>query len=392
MDQWCFVLTIHHAAYDAWSIPLLLKQVERAYQGKPLPQQPFAPYLHLLKAKDEEQLRVWNGQIPKTVASCIHEVIWSKCQGQPAALAVASWDGDLTYGELDHLSSKFAAHLANDRRVNLGDCVPLLFEKSKWIVVAMLAVLKTGVAFVLLDPSHPIQRLQSIFATVKACLLLCSSKQTACAVEVAEKVVVLDDQIQFRDVHDKLFRSGEPFGPAYAVFTSGTTATPKGVVITHASYLTSAKSHIKAFRLGLTSRILQFASFSFDASILEILSTLLARGSLCIPSEEEKLNNIAGCIRQFGVKWLHLTPTVARLLRPEDVTSVTSLVLVGEKMSEADVATWAPKVKLISGKRNCDKLRYLTSSWTPETWSQYRLAAATVNTTMEQPVHTELEM
>ncbi|KAJ5642798.1 hypothetical protein N7490_006798 [Penicillium lividum] len=99
----------------------------------------------LLSKADMLKLEEWNRVVPD----------------RPDAPAVCAWDGDLTYGELDALSSVLAAHLA-ERGVGPEIFVPLCFEKSRWTTVAMLGVMKAGGAFVLLDLSHPPARLRGI--------------------------------------------------------------------------------------------------------------------------------------------------------------------------------------------------------------------------------------
>jgi non-ribosomal peptide synthetase component F len=87
---------------------------------------------------------------------------------------VCAWDGDLTYGELDALSSALAEHLA-ERGVGPEVFVPLCFEKSRWTIVAMVGVMKAGGMFVLLDPSHPAARLRGICRDVSATLIMAST-------------------------------------------------------------------------------------------------------------------------------------------------------------------------------------------------------------------------
>ncbi|KAK1912701.1 hypothetical protein P3342_004637 [Pyrenophora teres f. teres] len=121
--------------------------------------------------EDRQQLWAWNQNVPPAIERCIHDLFTEQARARPDAPAIAAWDGELTYGELDALSSKLAGHL-----VQLGvkpeDVVPLCFEKSMWTVVAMLAVLKAGGAFLLLDPSLPKERLKSMCSTTE-CRLYC---------------------------------------------------------------------------------------------------------------------------------------------------------------------------------------------------------------------------
>ncbi|KAE8868654.1 hypothetical protein PTNB29_02565 [Pyrenophora teres f. teres] len=114
--------------------------------------------IEITTPEDRQQLWVWNQNVPPAVERCIHDLFTEQAAARPDAPAICAWDGELTYGELDALSSKLAGHLVQ-LGVKAEDVVPLCFEKSMWTVVAMLAVLKAGGAFLLLDPSLPTERL-----------------------------------------------------------------------------------------------------------------------------------------------------------------------------------------------------------------------------------------
>ncbi|EOA91164.1 uncharacterized protein SETTUDRAFT_65284, partial [Exserohilum turcica Et28A] len=117
----------------------------------------------------------WNHSLPPTIERCVHDLYMDQVKSQPKADAICAWDGGMTYEELDERSSRLAHHL-----VGLGvrpeSIVLLCFEKSKWVVVAMLAVLKAGGAFAPLEPNHPASRHQEIFEQTKARIVLTSAQ------------------------------------------------------------------------------------------------------------------------------------------------------------------------------------------------------------------------
>ncbi|KAL8974053.1 MAG: hypothetical protein Q9197_001709 [Variospora fuerteventurae] len=305
--------------------------------------------INLLSEEDAQQLKRWNGGAPKAHTKCIHDLILEKCMDRPGALAILAWDGELTYGEVNDLSSRLAARLIM-AGVMPQTLVPLYFEKSKWVPVAMLAVLKVGAAFVLLDHSHPTHRLLHIYHDIDAKFVISSASLSSKARELSNSVIAFgDDDVRSWDTTSYSLPKVEPCDLAYVQFTSGTTDRPKGVLIEHEAYCSSAKAHVEAFSLNHGSRVLQFASYSFDANLIENLSTLLAGGCICIPSENERYDNISAAIRRFKVNWLHLTPVVARLIHPRDVPTVKTLVLVGDKMSNTNITTWTPYVSLMCG-------------------------------------------
>ncbi|KAI1521240.1 EntF Non-ribosomal peptide synthetase module, partial [Pyrenophora tritici-repentis] len=109
------------------------------------------------------------------VERCVHELFADQAKEQPQAPAICAWDGEMTYGELDELSSRLARHLVKVG-VEVEDVVPLCFEKSMWTVVAMLAVLKAGGAFAPLDPDYPASRHDEVFRQTKARVVLASDQ------------------------------------------------------------------------------------------------------------------------------------------------------------------------------------------------------------------------
>jgi amino acid adenylation domain-containing protein len=296
--------------------------------------------------EDQRQLQEWNRTVPARVDRCVHALVEERCRAQPDAPAVCAWDGDLTYGELDALSSALAAHLA-ERGVGPEVFVPLCFEKSRWTTVAMIGVMKAGGAFVLLDPSHPRGRLQGICQTVSAPLVVSSAANQSLAGELAAAVVVVgDDETAWRSPSQAWAGPAvTPDNALYAVFTSGSTGTPKGVVITHDAYCTGALIHGPSLGLDSHSRVFQFSSYAFDNSISDNLTTLLVGGCICVPSDAAR-NNCGLAIREFRATLCFLTPTVARILKPEHLPELSTVILMGEPPAASDIDQWGGKVRL----------------------------------------------
>lgn len=303
-----------------------------------------------LSPEDHGQLQQWNATVPQRVDRCMHELIAERCRAQPDAPAVCAWDGDFTYGELDRSSSALAAHLAG-LGVGPGGFVPLLFEKSRWTPVALLGVMKAGGAFVLLDPSHPRARLEGICRQVSARLILASVAQSPSAEQLAEQVVTVgSDESMWRSSSNAFGGSAVvPDSALYAVFTSGSTGVPKGIVIPHSAYCTSALSQSQALGLSEYSRVFQFSSYAFDVSILEHLATLLAKACICIPSDADRYSNIGVAASKLRVTWAELTPSTAKMLHSSDLAALETLVLIGEPVTSSDISRYIGQVDLKNG-------------------------------------------
>ena len=175
-----------------------------------------------------EQIRSWNQSPLEPVWRCIHELVTEQANHAPNELAVDSWDGKLTYGELDGLSDQLASNL-RQKGVRNETKVPICFEKSKWAVIAILAVLKAGGAFVPLDPAYPLDRLRLLVAATKAPILLASTSNTSLlAHDVADIVEVGEQTSADWPMADLVGMDTVPNNTAYVLYTSGSTGTPKG--------------------------------------------------------------------------------------------------------------------------------------------------------------------
>ncbi|KAF4226748.1 hypothetical protein CNMCM8980_008186 [Aspergillus fumigatiaffinis] len=213
----------------------------------------------------------------------------------------------------------------------------------------MLGVMKAGGAFVLLDPAHPAARLQGICQTVSASIVVASATQAPTAEPWAARVVAVGtDEVTWRSTNDACKSSVTPNTALYAVFTSGSTGSPKGAVIPHASFSTGALTHGNHLSLTHQSRVLQFASYGFDVSISDHLTTLIFGGCVCVSSEEALRNDLVKCMSTHKVNWAHITPSVVRSLQPREVPGLELLALIGEPMSQMDVYTWARQVRLVN--------------------------------------------
>lgn len=303
--------------------------------------------LDICSQHDKNVLFGWNNDIPERLDARVDEMIFHQNCQDPSHVAVSSWDGELTYGELDRLSSSLAGHLA-EQGVRCGMFVPLCFEKTKWTVIAMLGVIKAGGAYVLLDPSYPSKRMESICQDVEATILVASHQTIEKVQELVDNVVVVDETSPIWSGNPDWSRPVNSQDALYAAFTSGSTGRPKGIVVEHGAFCTRALANGALLELNKHSRVLQFASYAFDVSHRDILFTLIHNGTICIPSDTDRVNNLELFINRHQVNWASITPSVAGLLDPKAVPTLQTLVLAGEAMSAAHLSTWADKVQLMN--------------------------------------------
>lgn len=118
--------------------------------------------------------------------------------------------------------------------------------------------------------------------------------------------------------------------------------------MSHGAFVSSATEHSKALSINAKSRVMQFANYTYDVSMGEILTTLMVGGCVCVPSEEQRMGNLAGAINDLRVNWIFLTPTVAGFLKPSEVPGLKTLVLGGEHATAENFSTWAERLNLIN--------------------------------------------
>ncbi|KAF2498220.1 peptide synthetase [Lophium mytilinum] len=299
-------------------------------------------------------LNNWNAAVPPNLTTCMHDIISEQAAKNPDKIAITSWDGELSYRQVDEKSTSLAHHLRS-LGVEVGSHVPLCFEKSMWTVVAVLGVMKAGGAFVLTDPSQPEERLKNMVHQTGANVVVTSPTQKELGQRIAPFATIITVSAELFSVLKKDSGKAEldalppvPLSSTlYIIFTSGSTGTPKGVVIPHAAFTSGAlpRAHIVGYRSH--SRVLDFASYAFDVSIDCMLCTLAAGGCICVPSDASRLNDLSGAIRSMNVNMAHMTPSVARVLEPGVLESLEVLGLGGESVSASDASEWGRKTRVI---------------------------------------------
>ena len=320
------------------------------------------PSLH-----DLDSIWKWNSFVPKPVNFRVQDVIAHRVSMSPSALAIDSWDGRLLYSDLDRLSSILAYQLNTVYGVKHGQPVFIMFEKSLWTSVAVLASIKAGSMFVLLNPHLPLERLKHLTAGVQAHVALSSPSRSCLAKQLCSEVVIVDENALFfqniKSLEESHASSKEtlPSSLLYALFTSGSTGTPKLISVSHSNLLSALESQAAFLQMDENTRYLDFASYSFDVSIHHMLATFTVGACLCIPSEESRANRLEASMAEMRVNFAHMTPSSTRLIDPRRVPSLKTLVVIGERVSYKLVELWTPHVTLINayGPAECSVISTL---------------------------------
>lgn len=287
---------------------------------------------------------------PGVHSECIHWLLQKRAAHQPNSQAITAPDASYTYIELDRASSCLAEHFLS-LGVKRHSMVALCFQKSALAVVAMLATLKAGGVCVPLDPGHPIGRHRAVLDKAKAELIVHDAASRHSIADLSAQQLELSHPllasfIQTVNPRQPINPHSQPSDAAWVIFTSGSTGTPKGIVLEHVSICSSAIETGPVLGIDRFSRVFQFAAYTFDVSVEEIVFTLSLGGCVCVPSEADRLSNLAQSINELQATWIDMTASVARLIEPSEVPSLRTLNSGGELLGQDLIEKWADHVSL----------------------------------------------
>ncbi|MFI7323058.1 amino acid adenylation domain-containing protein, partial [Streptomyces venezuelae] len=297
----------------------------------------------------------WNDTDRPVATGTLGELFDAQARRTPDAPAVIGADRQWTYAELARAADRLA-HGLLARGVGRGDLVGVVMERSVDVVAVLLGVARAGAAFVPVDPAYPAERIAHVLTDAQPALVVCTT--------VTEPVVPVTRAGPERWVHDDApdsvpegvvplsGRPPRPGGPgpchvsdaAYVIYTSGSTGTPKGVVVTHGGIANLATGQIERFAVRPSSRVLQLASWSFDAAVSEMCMALLSGAALVVVDGDRlpphgSLDELAA---EFGITHMTVPPSVLGTVDALPDT-VETLVVAGEECPPRLARRWSDR-------------------------------------------------
>jgi len=289
--------------------------------------------LQLLTADERRRMLVdWNDTARPLPDCTVIDLFHDQVRHRPGAIALSAGATQITYAELAQRVTTLAATL---RAQGAGPevLVALQLERGVDAIVALLAVLESGAAYLPIDPAYPEERIRFML-------------------EDARPLLVIEQGLAIRacGTPEPARASRGTSDLAYVIYTSGSTGRPKGVQLEHRGLTNFIRAFAEIMQVTPESRILQFASLSFDASVEETFTALTSGACLVLASREELMpvEPLVATIARERVTSALLPPSVLALLDPRDTPTLRVIASGGEACSAALAARWGAYVRFVN--------------------------------------------
>ena len=299
--------------------------------------------LAMLTGPERHQLEAeWNyTQVAWPQHACLHELVEAQADRTPGATAVACGAASLTYQDLDERSNQLAGWL-RERQAGPGTVIGLCIERSLELEIALLGVLKSGAAFLPIDPSYPAPRTQFMLADAAVSIVL-TQQRLAERFSGCPHVLSLD-----RDWPElSRYPNGRP-GPvaapedlAYVTYTSGSTGVPKGVMVEHRSIVNLVRGLVDLAQLDTVDRLLSVTTVTFDVGISDMFAPLACGATLVLADRDAIVDGraLAALLERSGTSVMQATPSLWRMLLDNGWTGDATLrALCGGEAFPPDLA------------------------------------------------------
>ncbi|MER7847144.1 amino acid adenylation domain-containing protein [Kitasatospora sp. NPDC096077] len=302
------------------------------------PDQP-AGAVDVLDAAQRQRLLVgWSGETAAPDGSCLPELFEAQVRRTPDATALWQDDAPVGYAELNARANRMARFLAG-QGVGPESVVALALPRSADLLVALLAVLKAGGAYLPLDLEHPRERVEMITAAARPAVTL-TTRDGLTRLPAGEARWCVDgpaftaavagcaaDDLTDRDRAAAL----RPGHPAYVIYTSGSTGTPKGVLVPHRALVNFLRGTGRLFPMDTADRMLAVTTVAFDIHVLELYLPLLAGAGVVVAGRDQVRDpaELAALLRRSGATVMQATPTLWQALlseHPQDARGLRMLV------------------------------------------------------------------
>jgi pristinamycin I synthase-3/4 len=313
----------------------------------------------LLPGEPDRLLTEWNGRVRALSPFGIAERVEEYARRTPDAVALVHEGREWTYARFNERANQLARLLVA-RGVRPETLVGVMMPRSADLMVALLATLKAGGGYLPLDPAYPADRIRYMLDDARPVLLLAApdahpdlpgpAGPARLSLGDPATVAALADfataDLTLRDLHRPLW----PGDLAYVIYTSGSTGRPKGVIVTHEGIPSFLVSMVERFHVTPGARVLQYASASFDVSIMEFCMALTTGGTLVVPPPARLVGEqLAAMVRAERVSHAMIPPSALASIEPDAVPDLESLICGGEAVGSALAARWSVGRRMVDG-------------------------------------------
>jgi amino acid adenylation domain-containing protein/non-ribosomal peptide synthase protein (TIGR01720 family) len=296
----------------------------------------------------DERVRLlseWSGTAAPEPQQCLHQMFAAQVARTPDWPAVICGDQTLSYGALDRRANRLAHHLrAHD--VGSETIVALCVGRSANMVAGVLGILKAGAAYLPLDPAYPPDRLAYMLIDAGAPVVVSEAAIADRLPTGDARVIRLDADWPAiaREPETAPPDTADPDNLAYVIYTSGSTGRPKGVMVPHRGAANLADAQRVPLAIAPGSRVLQFASLSFDAAVWELLMSWASGAGLVMADRHDLLPGepLRSLLESQAINAVLLPPSALAALPAASLPQLTTLILGGEALSREAVAPWLP--------------------------------------------------
>ncbi|WP_432587793.1 amino acid adenylation domain-containing protein [Streptomyces sp. HD1123-B1] len=322
------------------------------------PERPVAA-VDPLSAEERDRLARWTDTGGAVAPATFPELFAERVAVSPDAVAVESAGVALSYAELDARAGALAGRLAA-AGVGAEDVVALVLGRSVESVVASLAVMRAGAAYLPVDPEYPAERVAFMLDDARPVVVL-TTEAYAGVVPEGHTVVLLDGDEELSPAVPKVAVALD--APAYVIYTSGSTGVPKGVVVSHRGLAAFAAAERERFAVTAESRVLQFSSPSFDASVLELCMALTAGATLVVPAPGPLAGEaLAEVLASRRVTHALIPPAALATVPATGLPDFRCLVVGGEACPAELVERWAPGRRMVNAYGPTESTVMVTTS------------------------------
>ncbi len=333
-------LTYNTDLYDSALISLIPKHIESILEEVVSSPNREVDMINILSEPELQQLEHFNNTNCKYSDNIsISEYFDTVAKKYPNRTALTLKDKSISYSELQNTSNLIAFKLLKNYKLKSSSKIAVYVKRDLNFIPIMLGVMKSGAVYVPIDEQTPMSRLNKIVLNCNAELLI-TDRKIESAIKSIQKEELLESDIAVLEL-----KKLNPKNAAYIIYSSGTTGEPKGIVATHSNLINTIEDQIKAFDIDEHSKVMQFYSIAFDASMLEVFLGLFAGAELVITTNEIISDKLAieNYLQDNSVSFAFFPPSYLKILDKEKLQKIKTLVTGMEPPIKGDALHFASK-------------------------------------------------